>query len=54
MEGEVTEGDSNDLGHLPYDLDDVSEGRCTCATRLHFDKDGREFVDFVSSYPITK
>jgi hypothetical protein len=54
MEGEVTEGDSSDLGNLPYDLDGVAEGRCTCATRLHFDKEGREFVDFVSSYPITK
>jgi hypothetical protein len=54
MEGKVTEGNSSDLGNLPYDLDDVAEGRCTCATRLHLDKEGREFVDFVSSYPITK
>jgi PAS domain-containing protein len=38
----------------PFDLDDVMEGRCKCATRLHCDKDGREFVDFISSYPLTK
>lgn len=54
MDGEVSEGDSGDMSNLPYDLDGVNEGRCTCATRLHFDKDGREFVDFIASYPLTK
>jgi len=37
----------------PPDLKDVSEGRCKCTTRFHFDKDGREFVDFICSYPLT-
>ncbi|KAG7366149.1 hypothetical protein IV203_028819 [Nitzschia inconspicua] len=37
----------------PVDLEDVIEGRCKCTTRFHCDKDGREFVDFVSSYPLT-
>jgi hypothetical protein len=39
--------------NTPIDLDDVMEGRCKCNTRFHRDKDGREFVDFVSSYPLT-
>ena len=38
----------------PYNLEHVNEGRCTCATRCHYDQDGREFVDFISSYPLTK
>ncbi|KAL3920072.1 MAG: hypothetical protein SGILL_003442 [Bacillariaceae sp.] len=38
----------------PNELEEVLEGRCKCTTRFHCDKDGREFVDFVSSYPLTK
>jgi len=37
----------------PYDLNEVSEGRCKCKTRFHYDKNDREFVDFMCSYPIT-
>mmetsp|Transcript_9195 Transcript_9195/g.10725 ORF Transcript_9195/g.10725 Transcript_9195/m.10725 type:complete len:971 (+) Transcript_9195:158-3070(+) len=37
----------------PSDLKDVSKGRCKCTTKFHFDKDGREFVDFMCSYPLT-
>ncbi|KAL3911234.1 MAG: hypothetical protein SGILL_007363, partial [Bacillariaceae sp.] len=37
----------------PNDLDEVLEGCCKCTTRFHCDKDGREFVDFISSYPLT-
>lgn len=54
LDSEVSEGDSGDMSNPPYDLDDISNGRCTCATRLHFDKEGREFVDFIASYPLTK
>jgi PAS domain-containing protein len=38
----------------PVDLQEVIVGRCKCGTRFHCDKDGREFVDFLSSYPLTK
>lgn len=38
----------------PYDFEEAIEGRCKCATRFHCDKDGREFVDFFSSFPLTK
>lgn len=52
LEGE-NEVDSGELSNLPYELDDVTEARCTSATRLHFNKEGREFVDFICSYPLT-
>lgn len=45
--------ESRQATNPPYDLKDVSEGRCKCTTRFHFDKDGREFVDFMCSYPLT-
>lgn len=48
-----SEADSGEPSNLPYELDDVAQGRCTCTTRLHFDKEGREFVDFICSYPLT-
>ncbi|KAL3944722.1 MAG: hypothetical protein SGBAC_001193 [Bacillariaceae sp.] len=48
-----SEADSGEPSNLPYELDDVTQGRCTCSTRLHFDKEGREFVDFICSYPLT-
>ena len=44
----------SEASNQPYDLSDVSEGRCKCTTRFHFDKGGREFVDFMCSYPLTK
>ena len=37
----------------PNDLHEVAKGCCKCTTRFHCDKDGREFVDFISSYPLT-
>ncbi|CAJ1919445.1 unnamed protein product [Cylindrotheca closterium] len=52
LEGDL-EADAGELSNVPYELDDVSQGQCTCATRLHFDKEGREFVDFICSYPLT-
>lgn len=41
-------------GKPPHRLADVAQGRCACSTNIHYDKDGREFVDFVCSYPLTK
>eukprot|EP00980_Cylindrotheca_fusiformis_P024177 scaffold11589_cov117-Cylindrotheca_fusiformis.AAC.11 len=54
LEGEVVEGTASDHCNLPYNLEDLSEGRCACATRLHVDKEGQEYVDFICSYPLTK
>jgi hypothetical protein len=50
LEGEATEGQPT---NAPYDLEDVCKGNTTCATRLHYDKDGEQFVDFICSYPLT-
>jgi hypothetical protein len=55
LQGEKEEkAESKTKGSPADNLDDVVHGRCTCSTRLHYDKEGREFVDFISSYPLTK
>jgi hypothetical protein len=41
-------------GKPPHRLADVAQGRCACSTNIHYDKDGKEFVDYVCSYPLTK
>jgi hypothetical protein len=48
------EGSESHSSNPPYDLSDVGEGRCKCTTRFHYNKDGREFVDYICSYPLTK
>ena len=40
-------------GKPTHDLAEVAKGRCACSVNRHYDRDGREFVDFVSSYPLT-
>jgi hypothetical protein len=45
--------DQPSTNNPPVDLNDVMAGRCKCTTRFHYDKNGREFVDFLSSYPLT-
>jgi len=35
-----------------YNLKEVSEGRCICTVAIHYDKEGKEYLNFVSSYPI--
>jgi len=40
--------------HRPiHDFAEVSKGRCACSVNIHYDKHGKEFVDFVCSYPLT-
>lgn len=51
LEGEQTE---DHPPNAPYDIKDVCEGKPSCATRLHYDKNGEQFVDFICSYPLTK
>jgi len=36
-----------------HDLEEVQRGQPTCSTNVHFNKDGRPFVDFMCSYPLT-
>jgi hypothetical protein len=47
-------GSGSQSSNPPHNLQEVSEGRCKCSTRFHYDKDDREFVDFMCSYPLTK
>ena len=54
LDSASSKGSQSQTSNLPYDLSDVSEGRCKCITRFHYDKDDREFVDFLCSYPLTE
>jgi hypothetical protein len=38
----------------PHKLEEVAKGQCACSTNIHYDKEGRDFVEFVCSYPLTK
>lgn len=40
-------------GRPPHRLDEVAKGRPACSTNIHYDKDGRDFIEFVCSYPLT-
>ena len=41
-------------GRFSHSLEDVQRGRPACSTSIHYNKDGKPFVDFMSSYPLTK
>lgn len=41
------------LGKPKHRLEEVAIGRPACSTNIHYDKCGRDFVEFVSSYPLT-
>jgi len=53
LDSASSEGSESQSSNPPYDLSDVGGGRCKCTTRFHYDKDGREFVDYICSYPLT-
>lgn len=56
----LIEGDETDpnegvrAGHPVHRLDSVAQGRAACSTNVHYDKHGSSFIDFMSSYPLTK
>jgi hypothetical protein len=55
LEGEHTVADTGDRKGKPtHNLEDVANGICACSTNVHYDKEGRAFVDFMCSYPLTK
>jgi hypothetical protein len=55
LEGEKTLPEAADRPGKPrHKFEDVAKGLCASSTNIHYDKDGREFVDFVCSYPLTK
>lgn len=54
LEGERTLPEAADRQGKPrHKFEDVAKGLCASSTNIHYDKDGREFVDFVCSYPLT-
>lgn len=54
LEGEKTLPEASDRAGKPrHKFEDVAKGLCASSTNIHYDKDGREFVDFVCSYPLT-
>jgi hypothetical protein len=42
------------LGKSIHNFDDVAKGKSQCFTNVHYSKEGKTLVDFVSSYPLTK
>jgi hypothetical protein len=56
----LIQGDNTDphAGVTPgkpiHKLEEVARGRPACSTNIHYDKHGNSFVDFMSSYPLTK
>jgi hypothetical protein len=41
-------------GKPDHAFGEVAQGRAACSTNIYYDKDGREFVIFKCSYPLTK
>jgi PAS domain-containing protein len=54
LDGERTDPDAGNRSGKPlHRFDEIAKGRCACSTNVHYDKEGREFIDFTCSYPLT-
>jgi hypothetical protein len=51
-EGSVPEAKER-RGKPPHQLEAVAKGRSACSTNIHYDKGGRDFIEFVCSFPLT-
>jgi len=51
-EGTVPEAEVR-RGKPPHKLEEIAKGRPACSTNIHYDSDGRDFIEFVCSYPLT-
>eukprot|EP00521_Asterionellopsis_glacialis_P008587 CAMPEP_0195286328 /NCGR_PEP_ID=MMETSP0707-20130614/3833_1 /TAXON_ID=33640 /ORGANISM="Asterionellopsis glacialis, Strain CCMP134" /LENGTH=952 /DNA_ID=CAMNT_0040345957 /DNA_START=100 /DNA_END=2958 /DNA_ORIENTATION=- len=40
-------------GKPVHKFEEVARGRTACSVNIHYDKKGRDFIDFVCSYPLT-
>lgn len=55
LEGDRTKRDVQKRQGKPfYDFSVIAKGQPACCTNLYYDKFGREFIAFVSSYPVSK
>jgi hypothetical protein len=53
LEGEDTVHAAKTRPHRPpHLLEEVAKGRPACSTNIHYDKDGRDFIEFVCSFPL--
>lgn len=54
LNGKLTNPDAGVRNGKPvHKFDEVAKGLCACSTNIHYDKEGRDFIDFVCSYPLT-
>jgi PAS domain-containing protein len=54
LDGERTDPDAGNRSGKPlHRFDEIAKGRCACSTNVHYYKEGREFIDFTCSYPLT-
>jgi hypothetical protein len=53
VEGEGTIPEASERPGRPnHKLEEVSKGRSACSTNIHYDKSGRDYIEFVCSYPL--
>ena len=54
MQGEGTVPEAMERPGKPvHKLEEVAKGRPACSTNIHYDSNGRDFIEFVASYPLT-
>lgn len=55
LDGKRTDAEAGTRSGKPvHKFEEVARGRCACSVNTHYDKEDREFLDFVCSYPLTK
>jgi PAS domain len=53
LEGLGTVSAAKDRPNRPHHrLEKVAKGKPACSTNIHYDKDGKDFIEFVCSYPL--
>ena len=54
LQGEGTVPEAMERPGKPvHKLEEVAKGRPACSTNIHYDINGRDFMEFVASYPLT-
>ena len=54
LEGDATIDDAKHRPGKPEHIfDRVAKGQPACSTNIHYDRSGRDFIEFVCSYPLT-
>lgn len=54
LEGESTVLETKAKHRKPIHLlEEVAQGRPACSTNIHYDRDGRDFIEFICSFPLT-